>query len=300
MKPATLQDYKQRLLRVLVHIQQNLDGELGLDELARLASFSPFHFHRVFRGMIGESLQGHIRRLRLERAARQLKTGRQPVTRIALDAGFEAPGTFSRAFRSRFGATPTHYRSRRREPEDGLRAPSGIHFSAGDRLRDFQALPARTRETRVAVHDLPPQRVAFVHHIGPYATCGQAWEKLCARLGRDGWLGGDSQFIGICHDDPEVTPPACIRYDACITVGADFRPLGEIGVQTVAGGAYAIATHFGPYETLGDTYCGVLGRWLPRSGRELRSLPSFEVYLTDPDNTEPSDRLTDIHVPLEP
>jgi AraC family transcriptional regulator len=75
MKAITLQDYKQRLLRVLVHIQQQLDRPLSLEELARLAHFSPFHFHRVFKGMLGESVQSHLRRLRLERSAARLKSG---------------------------------------------------------------------------------------------------------------------------------------------------------------------------------------------------------------------------------
>lgn len=95
MKLVTLHDYKRRLLQVLVHIQQNLDGPLGLDELAAIACFSPFHFHRIFRGMVGESLKEHIRRLRLERAASQLKVGKQPVTQIALDAGYSSHEAFT-------------------------------------------------------------------------------------------------------------------------------------------------------------------------------------------------------------
>ena len=80
MRAITLQDYKRRLLRVLVHIQQHLDDGLELPELAGLASFSPYHFHRIFKGMVGESVKEHIRRLRLERAASQLKLGVAPVT----------------------------------------------------------------------------------------------------------------------------------------------------------------------------------------------------------------------------
>ena len=88
MRTVTLQDYKRRLLRVLVHIQQHLDDPLELQELAGLACFSPFHFHRIFRGMTGESVKEHVRRLRLERAAGHLKLGTAPVTQIALDAGY--------------------------------------------------------------------------------------------------------------------------------------------------------------------------------------------------------------------
>ncbi len=100
MKSSTRSDYAGRVLRVLTHIQEHLDAPLVLSDLAALAHFSPFHFHRVFRGMVGESVLQHVRRLRLERAAMQLKTTADSVTSIALDAGYEAHEAFTRAFRS--------------------------------------------------------------------------------------------------------------------------------------------------------------------------------------------------------
>ena len=302
MKAITLQDYKQRLLRVLVHIQQQLDEPLSLDELARMAHFSPYHFHRVFKGMIGESVQSHIRRLRLERSATQLKSTDWPVTQIAFASGYDTPEAFTRAFRSMFGASPSRFRATRRQahPDSGKTAGSGVHYRNGKPLRNFTAASLAVGTMNIAIQTLPARRVAFVRHVGPYAECGSAWDTLGMFLGKEGRLGGESLFIGICHDDPEVTPPARIRYDACVTVDDSFAPDGEIGVQIIAGGAYAVATHFGPYETLGEAYARLMGQWLPRSGRELRSIPSFEVYANDPNNTEPEDLLTDIFVPLEP
>jgi len=151
----------------------------------------------------------------------------------------------------------------------------------------------------VTLKTIPHRRVAFMRHTGPYAEVGATWDKLLAALGPEGWIGSDTVFIGICHDDPEVTPPEKIRYDACVTVDDRFVPAGAVGVQTVAGGDYAVTTHFGPYARLGETYAQVLGQWLPRSGRTLRSTPCFEIYLNSPENTEPAELLTDIHVPLE-
>jgi AraC family transcriptional regulator len=151
----------------------------------------------------------------------------------------------------------------------------------------------------ISVQQLQPLRVAFVRHTGPYNLCGQVWDKLCAYLGKEGMLGGTNVFIGLCHDDPEVTPPAKIRYDACVTVDRDFLPEGEVGIQIIPGGDYAVTTHFGPYERLNDTYARVLGQWLPRSGRELGNGPSFEIYHNDPHSTAPEDLVTDVHVPLK-
>lgn len=106
MRDSTLQDYKARMLRVLKHIQQNLDEELSLEDLAGIACFSPYHFHRIFRGMLGESTREHIRRLRLERAAVQLKRSDASVTMIAFDAGYETHEAFTRAFKAMTGIAP--------------------------------------------------------------------------------------------------------------------------------------------------------------------------------------------------
>jgi AraC family transcriptional regulator len=105
--------------------------------------------------------------------------------------------------------------------------------------------------------------------------------------------------MGVCWDDPEVTSPEKIRYDCCITVGDSFTAEGEVSVQTVEGGEYAVATHRGPYETLGTLYRWLYGSWLPTSGREPRHAPPFEVYRNSPMTAAPPDLLTDICVPLK-
>lgn len=299
MKASTLRDYKQRLLRVLVHIQCHLDDELPFEQLARLACFSVFHFHRIFTGMMGESLKEHVRRLRLERAAIQLKLSRQPVTQIAFAAGYEAHEAFTRAFKAAYGIAPLHFRSKK-SPMVKTAARSGVHYRENKPPRSFRAERSRHQNRNATIQRIEPLRVAFLRHTGPYREVGATWDKLLPVLGKEGILGGDTQFIGVCHDDPEVTPPAKLRYDACVTVDARFTPGGDIGVQTIAGGEYAVTTHFGSYEKLGSTYTKLFGEWLPRSGRELRSLPCFEIYLNDPESTEPDELLTDIYVPLEP
>ncbi len=294
-----MQQYKQRMLRVLVYIQQHLDEELELEDLARIACFSMYHFHRVFRGMLGESIKEHIRRLRLERAAARLKRTDVPITEIALEAGYESREAFTRAFKSMGGLSPSEFRLQNGSSSHTA-APSGVHYREGVPASDFNPVQSGGISMEVKIETLEPVRVAFCRHVGPYDGCGAAWDRLTAELGRRGLLGAGTKFIGLCHDDPEVTPPDKIRYDACVTVNEEFRPERDIGVQTIAGGQYALTTHFGPYNRLGETYSQLLGQWLPRSGRELRSIPCLEVYLNDPEGTDPEELITDIYAPLEP
>ena len=293
-RTVTLQDYKRRILRVLVHIQQHLDEPMPLEQLAGVACFSPYHFHRVFTGMVGESVREYVRRLRLERAAGQLKLGSASIVDIALRAGYDSHEAFTRSFKTVFGAAPSKFRLARQL--DLAKAPSGIHFDKPISVR-FRTLH-RGGNMKVEIKRLKPMRVAFMRHVGPYGDVGKTWDQFLTVMGKEGYLGGNPLMLGSCHDDPEVTPPAKLRYDACLTVGEDFSPRGDVGVQTVAGGAYAVTTHTGPYDQLGRAYAEFLGQWLPRSGRELRDAPCFEVYLNAPESTAPEELLTDIYAPL--
>jgi AraC family transcriptional regulator len=297
MKTITLQDYKVRILRVLLHVQNHLDEPLELAHLARLAAFSPCHFHHVFTGMVGESVKEHVRRLRLERAASRLKLSSAPVTDLAFDAGYQSLEAFTRSFRTAFGASPSEYR-RTKRPRLLPRAQTAVHYNNGKPITGFRTINTRNKNMEVKIQHLQPIRVAFMRHVGPYSTVGATWDKFVPYLGKEGRLGGDTRFIGICHDDPAVTPSDKVRYDACVSVDGTFEPVGDIGVQVIPGGDYAMTTHFGPYRKLGDTYADLLGQWLPRSGRELRSTPCFEIYLNDPQSTDPEDLLTDIYAPL--
>ncbi len=299
MKADTERIYSERILKVLVHIQEHLDEPLELSELGRVAYFSPFHFHRIFRGLVGESVMEHIRRLRLERAVYRIKSTDRSILEIALDAGYETHESFTRAFRGMFGMPPSDLRRGSRKTPPAL-APSGVHYQPEGRMPDFKPLIKGGVPMEVRIEKIEPIRVAFMRHIGPYEECGKTWAKFCAWAGPRGLFGPNTTVLGISHDDPEVTPPEKIRYDACITVDENFEPEGEVGVQEISGGDYAVIVHHGPYERLIDTYSRICGEWAPRSGRVLKSGPCFEIYRNNPEETPPEVLVTDVYVPLEP
>lgn len=291
MKPSTEQDYFERILRTLVYIQRHLDDDLDLERLASIAAFSRFHFHRIFRGLLGESLKEHIRRLRLERAAQKLKHQAMPITEIAFEAGFEAHESFTRAFGAMFNVSPSDFRAAHKSAPESA---SGTHL---DDLSGYHP-PAYGEPLPVEVKELPSMKLVFLRHVGPYSQVGATWGRLMSWAGMRGLLGPQMRMIGIVHDDPGVTPTDKVRYDAAVVVNRPVQPEGEFGVTEIPGGQYAVFGHQGPYETLGETYQRFFGGWLPKSGRELRDAEAFEEYLNSPMNTKPDDLLTRIHVPL--
>ena len=298
MRTDTERVYHERILRALVCIQERLDEELPLEELARVACFSPYHFHRIFRGMVGESVKEHVRRLRLERAAHRLKFTDLAVTSIAFDAGYEAHESFTRAFKEMFGEPPSSFREAQRAipcPE----APSRVHYQAGASLKKFQSVLMEGDSMQVRIERIQPMRLAFMRHMGPYHAVGATWGRFMAWAGARGLFGPPATVLGVVHDDPEVTPPEKVRYDTCLAVDARFQAEGEVGVQDLGAGDYAVATHRGPYEKLGETYARLAGEWLPRSSREAADLPCIEIYRNSPMNARPEDLVTDIYMPLK-
>ena len=282
------ESYHSRVLKVMVHVQENLDQPLSLEHLAKIAHFSPFHFHRVFSALVGESWMSHVRRLRFERAAHQLALTDRRILDIALAASYENPESFTCAFQNHFGITPTGFREQNRAaPVVGPTMP----------LRDQANGRAAGKWPDVRQEILQPIQVAFVRHIGPYRNAASAWQELGSWAAVNDLRPKTSW--GVAYDDPELTPEDCLRYDACFEISGPMQPQGRIGAQTLAGGEYAILTHFGAYENLGATFDALYGKWLPASGREPRDDPPLLRYLTAMHGI-PSDQLkTDVCIPLE-
>jgi AraC family transcriptional regulator len=286
-RERTRHDYQQRILRVLVHLQQHLDEPLRLDALAELAGYSPCHFHRIFTGMVGETVADHVRRVRLERAALALRDPGAAVLRIALDAGYQDHSAFARAFRAHFACTPAAWRRHPRElpPLDDAR-------------RHLVDRPSGRTAMDIRILVLEPLRVAYVRRLGPYQDCGPAWQTLTAWAGRRGLLDERSVLLGVGHDDPAVTDPSRLRYDACLVIDEGTAVDDGIAIQVLPGGEHAVAVHRGPYELLPGAYAEIMGRWLPAQGRKLGRGSPYEIYRNNPLATAPQDLITEIRVPL--
>ena len=300
MKPTTYHDYRARIETVLRHVRTHLDQRLAPEDLARLASFSPHHFHRIFRGMVGESLAGYVRRMRLERAALWLQESDHSVLRIALDSGYTAHEPFTRAFKRHFGETPTSFRNRA-EPAVMPDAANGIHYADDHSPLHLRPYSGEDPMLDVTIRTIEPMRIAAIRHVGPYGDIGSAFERIVAWSASKGLLGPDTKVVGIYHDDPRETPADELRSDAGVRVpdSVPDDPEAAVAIVEVPAGEYAVGTLKGSYEQLPAAYDWFIGQWLPTSGREADDRPCVDVYLNSPTNTAPDALLTEIHLPLK-
>ena len=304
MRTETRSFYEAAVLRAVARITASLDEALDLGELARGAELSPFHFHRIFRGMVGETPLEMHRRLRLERAASQLLDSTKSVTAIAFDAGYDTHEAFTRAFRDAYGSSPTAFRLSAEEREGCVRrtqitlaARSSIHFSSSINVQEVRFAKGEST-MNVTVEEMPSLRVATVHHVGPYNRISEAFQRLGDIAGPAGLLRPNAMMLAIYFDDPETTPAEQLRSDAGVTVADDAHLPAEVVEKRLPSGRYARATHIGPYATLGDTWARMMGEWLPSSGNRVGKGPTYEVYRNTPANTPPEQLRTDLYIPI--
>jgi AraC family transcriptional regulator len=299
VKTETRSFYEAAVERAATRIAGTLDEALDLEALARGAALSTFHFHRVFRGMVGETPLEMHRRLRLERAASQLLAGTGSVTTVAFDAGYETHEAFTRAFRQAYGTSPSAFRQDAVGPvQIHLAARSGVHFGAATTREPLRFIRGDTA-MNVTIEDMPELRVATVHHLGPYNRIFAAFGRLHEIAVRAGLHREGAMALAIYHDDPETTPAEQLQSDAGITVPRGSPLPGGVGETTLPAGKYARTTHLGPYSTLGDTWARFMGEWLPSSGKRVGSGSSYEVYRNNPSNAAPEELRTDLYLPIE-
>ena len=272
-------DYAERVQRAAEYLAEHLDEALNFEALARVACFSPYHFHRIYHALLGETVSDTVRRLRLHRAAIDLLDRELSIERTARRAGYASQAAFTRAFRAEYGEPPARYRVAQRIVQLNQERNSTMY--------------------RVEIITRPKLRVAAIEHRGDYQLTSKVFERLMTLAATTGLLTPDTRSIGIFHDDPASVPKAELRATACITVADHWAPSGELTEAHIEGGRYARIIHTGPYTELKTAYDWLYQTWLPNCGEEPRDLPCLEEYLNDPRQVPAKDLKTAVLMPLE-
>lgn len=279
MLEATVVDYAERVGRAVRWLEDHVHEDVRPADLARVAAFSPYHFHRVFRGVTGESVMACRRRLRLEWGARRLRETDADVTEIALRSGYGSHEAFTRAFTAHFGVSPSGWRAVPSERLSGLRIPEA--------------------PDDVEVRTIPARPFLYLRGTGPFADVPRSWARFVELASDSGWYTGSQQLVGRYPDDPEVTPDRHLRHEVgLIPDRPGDRPPPGCVLGTLEGGRWAVAVHVGPYATLSETYLRLVGHWFPSRGLPLADRPCIEVYLNDPAEVPPEELRTEVLAPV--
>lgn len=288
------QTYHARMRRVLDHIECHLDDQLDLEALSQVAAFSKFHFHRQFTAIFGLSVHRYIQLSRMKRASFRLAyRDDQSVTQIAMDAGYDAPDAFARAFRQRFGQSPSSFR-KSPDWETWLTA-FGPLMTARNKL-----MQQIFNTSDVTIREVSPIRVAIMEHRGPPATIGTTIQRFIRWRKTVGLVPRSSETFNIFRCDPRTTNPKDYRLDLCVGTARVFEAGNEdIVSSTIPGGRCAVLRVVGHTDDLETAALYLYRDWLPQSGEEARDFPLYCQRIAFFPEVPEYEAVADLFLPLK-
>ncbi|WNJ89684.1 GyrI-like domain-containing protein [Bosea sp. 685] len=280
VRDRTERDYRARVARAVAAIIGNPMADLHLDDLARLAHFSPFHFHRVYAGVVGETVTATLRRVRLALATRLLASSDDSVTQVALTVGYDSPQAFARAFHQFTGQSPRAFRQQMR------RAILTIDGTVDNDGNDA-TMPT------VTIVERPSQRLHALRHVGSFATIPHTHRQLRLRAG----TRAISEKWGASFGNPRYADR--FRYYAAIASPDPWPEGSEVEALEIPGGRYVVHRLVGPYTRINAAAQALYTKWMPGSGYEPDDRPTLEHYLdTSSRGIAPSALRTDLFIPI--
>lgn len=261
-KYTTQNDYQERMNEVLFCIHSDMQKNFSVKELATMAAMSPFHFNRIFKEIMGESVHGYSKRCKLEHAANLLLFNpHTTITQCMHEVGFGSSASFCQAFKEHFLVTPTKWREIDRANENTL--------------MEFIDKPLHVRVSTMRSYE-----VAYVRHKGYDRSIKMAWLKLQEWALHQKIDFSHQTMIGLHHSNPRFVEASLCHYVACLELPLDkkYYRSGDIGIMKIPETFCAIFKLQGVYGDLKKYMDVIYHEWLPKSIYEKAALPSFALY----------------------
>nr|WP_321235636.1 AraC family transcriptional regulator [uncultured Psychroserpens sp.] len=276
--------YEERLNIIVEYINTNLDGKIDIKTLADLSHFSPFHFHRISKALLGEPIGAYISRTRIETAAKLLCFSKSSIEEIAYKVGFESPSSLSKKFKSHFGISPSAYRKTKNHS-----------------IKKTALMKRELNIKKPKILEIEDKQCLYYRMQGAYQTLdyAKAWTKLWAQIKSQKLFTKGIQMFGLPYDDPNVTDADKLRYDACLIIHKEAKSIGDIGVKTLKGGKFAMFLYQGSYKYFADVYNYMFEEWLINTEYELRDEPVRERYISHPDRVAEDKLKTEFYIPIK-
>lgn len=279
----TSEEHIKRIRKVLNHIDQNLQDDLSLEKLAEIGNYSPFHFHRIFRGIIGETLQEYINRNRMEKSAMMLSHHKnKSLEEVFSEVGFKSNSAFSKTFKKYYGISPTEFRKISPEkfskilPMNSNIGQKEVVFQQYlyniNQMKNFMETSAK-----IEVKELPEMHLASVLSIG-VQNIDNAYNKLISwGISKNLFPRENVKMISVYHDSFKVTAPNKVRIHACMLLDEPIKTDGEIFPEILPKGRHIVGSYFiGIHEF--EKAWQSLFLWMNENGYQYKRTFPFEIY----------------------
>lgn len=249
-------------LRTIERYRASASPIVPLDAIAEQAGLSLHHFQRRFSTIMGETVGGYARRLRLETAAMLLKMTETPILQTAVAVGYNSTEAFSRAFQRHFGHSPSQYRTWSQaaavQPEAHEYAlAQNVHADSRDNLN-----------------------LLAVRFFGSHARVGEYWQTFAKLLNDAGIDARGKRVFGMSLDNPDITARGLMRYDCAIEAPGQLSASqqdGPFSVLSLPRTRVARTRHHGPYNSVFSSYRALI-IWVSEKGQQFADGPALEIY----------------------
>ncbi|WP_137791266.1 helix-turn-helix domain-containing protein [Bacillus sp. E(2018)] len=308
-------EQRKQIFRVLEYIEEHVEDSLPLEKLAGISTYSPFHFQRIFKSVVGETPAAYVKRFRLENAAHRLIYETYiPITQIAMLCGFSSLSYFTYSFQSYFKTSPKNWREGAylkqfpREYEDSkkskqVRNPSKV-IESNAPYNEFKWLDL----SNIRIETFPSSTTIKGHHFGTYTSgVSEAWEEVHKWCESRNLIDSHSLFLGIPRNNPYITPPDKCRYDCHMTISETIA--GSISADDTSkfvGGKHVVYEFDEPVDysernLIIDCYSELYSYWLPRSGYKYLSNPIEIIQIQQNNDTlQRESKIKAIALAIEP
>jgi AraC family transcriptional regulator len=299
-KPRTT--YSSRIGKVLLYIDRNLEKDLSLTTVCKIAHYSPFHFHRIFVSITNETLNDYVTRKRIEKAASILIRKKEiSITELSTQYGFNSNASFTKTFKAFYGLPPSKFREKSSNKFTKVkRSPGKKSETTFERYVDriSENLAWMKQHADVSVRILDPFRVAYITNIGNVNAIGKTFEKLITWAKSKNVFNAQPKLLTVYHDSLKISDPARARQSACIMVNTSIKQDEEVAIMTINGGKYLVARAallLAEFEYAWISFFV----WISEHGHTIREEEIFEIYHNDPTQHPEGKCHVDLCVPIK-
>ena len=270
-------DYRETLEQAVIYIEEHLEEDITVEDVARYVGYSYYHLTRQFNAVLGESVGSYIKGRRLADAAKKLLYTNGKVIDIAMEAGFDSSEAFSRAFKAIYHVSPRVYRKnrldlfvgakKRLEPE--LLNHRVKNLTVHPRIVEIPEIKAAGLRVQTTIKNniLPESWFRFMDVVEqiPNKTAGGRGFGIC-EASREG------NIIYQMTDEVRFSEVTSVEVDSFEGLPEPFVP------KLIEGGKYAVFTHKGSLESIMATFQYIWGTWMLNTKEELDARQDFECY----------------------
>jgi AraC family transcriptional regulator len=295
--------YISSVNKALQYMDENLDTDLSLDKVSKIACFSPYHFHRIFKTVTNETLNAYITRKRVEKIATVLiRKPEVSITALSVQYGFNSNSSLTRAFKKYYSISPSEFRqqsSSRFSKISKIKSKNGQelvvfgeYICSIDNLKDWIEMNAK-----IEIKEIAKLELAYVTSIG-HRGIASAYDTLVKWAIPLGLLQNPkAKMVTIYHDSFKTTDPEKLRISACITLAEPIKTTGNIGKTSIEKGKFIVGSFVIALNEFEKSWNGLFV-WMADNGYKKADREPFEIYHNDYRTHPEKKAMVDFYIPI--